>query len=105
MAIGLKNAGDIIKQVLPYVDFSVNEQCGENEECDNFKKFVENNKPVFRIEYPKEDLDDVSQLAAVSKKRCDATGASQFSTVLKNINLDGWVEYCNGQTSNTAMDA
>lgn len=104
MSTGLKNAGDIITQVLPYVDFSVNEQCGEYDECDTFEKFIENEKPVFRIEYPKEDLSDESEIASVIKERCAATGATEFSTVLKNMNLDGWVEYCDGKTYNTTLD-
>ncbi|PKS05915.1 hypothetical protein jhhlp_007746 [Lomentospora prolificans] len=105
MSTGLKNAGDIIKQVLPYVDFSVNEQCAEHDECETFEAFIQDDKPVFRIEYPKEDLTNESEIAAVSKKRCNAAGASEFSTVLKNMNLDGWVEYCDGATYNTTMDA
>lgn len=103
MSTGLKNAGSIIDRSLPYVAFSVNEQCGEHDECETFEAFIEDKKPVFRIEYPKEDLTDEARIAAVSKERCNAAGASAFSTVLKNMNLDGWVEYCDGDTYDTSI--
>lgn len=35
----------------------------------------------------------------------DAEGSAGFSTVKKNMNLDGWVEYCNGTTFTTSLTA
>jgi hypothetical protein len=103
--MGLKNAGEIIPNVLPLVQFSVNEECVANAECDKFKPFIDANKPVFHIEYPK----DSPKIATdVKDSMCsatgDAAGSNNFSTVLKNMDLDGFVEYCDGSTANTPLN-
>ncbi|KAF2254805.1 glycoside hydrolase family 114 protein, partial [Trematosphaeria pertusa] len=51
LAIGLKNAIDLIPDVLAVVQFAVNEQCHEYGECDQYKPFTDANKAVFNIEY------------------------------------------------------
>ncbi|SPO01409.1 related to endo alpha-1,4 polygalactosaminidase precusor [Cephalotrichum gorgonifer] len=102
LAVGLKNAGDIIPSVLPDVDFSVNEQCAQYNECDTFAAFVDDAKPVFQIEYPKGTPDKLAKSDA--EKSCDGTGAGRFSTVLKKMELDGWVQYCDGKSYETAVD-
>lgn len=102
MSIGLKNAGDIIEDVIDLVDFSVNEQCIEFSECETFAAFIEADKPVFNIEYPK-GAPDVSTKASneICSHRGKAEGSEGFSTVIKKMNLDGWVEYCGGETFDT----
>lgn len=99
--MGLKNAGAIIADVLSIVQFSVNEECSEYDECDDFAAFVKDGKPVFHIEYPPDAPESVGadDVAAA----CSAPGTSGFSTVLKTMDLDGWVEFCNGQTAVTAV--
>jgi hypothetical protein len=103
LAIGLKNSGSIVPSVLPVVQFSVNEQCVQMDECTLFSAFVEAGKPVFHIEYPSEVK------AGVAADFCGdsgaAAGAAGFSTVLKHMNLDGWVEYCGGASANTTTTA
>ncbi|KAJ9633801.1 hypothetical protein H2199_009214 [Coniosporium tulheliwenetii] len=96
MSIGLKNAGEIIPQVLNATHFSVNEQCVEYSECDTFTAFVQDGKPVFHIEYPSD---------APSIQSRNAEGAADFSTVMKNMNLDGFVEYCSGETYTTPVES
>ncbi|KAL1412239.1 hypothetical protein Q8F55_003250 [Vanrija albida] len=96
MSTGLKNAGDIIPSVVSSVAFSVNEQCAEYRECDKYSAFVNAGKPVFHIEYPG---DAPNPTAAELTASCTASGAKGFSTVLKNMSLDKWVKYCNGQTA------
>ncbi|KAK6615411.1 endo alpha-1,4 polygalactosaminidase precursor [Botrytis cinerea] len=54
LGIGLKNAGEIIDRVLDNVQFAVNEQCVQYQECDTWQAFIDNGKPVFNIEYPKD---------------------------------------------------
>jgi len=49
MSTGLKNAGDIIKSVLPYVQFSVNEQCVEYSECETFAAFIKAKKNTPKV--------------------------------------------------------
>ncbi|PNS18880.1 hypothetical protein CAC42_5419 [Sphaceloma murrayae] len=103
MSTGLKNAGDVIDDVLPYTHFSVNEQCAEYSECALFAPFVEAGKPVFHIEYPKDapsvSTEDADSLCSRTGK---SAGSDNFSTVIKKMNLDGWVEYCDRSTSTTS---
>jgi len=101
MSIGLKNAGDIIPDVLNITHFSVNEQCVQYDECDTFAQFVTAGKPVFHIEYP-DGAPKVEE--KVVSKDCGQV-AEGFSTVLKKIDLDGWVEYCDGNTATTAVNS
>ncbi|KAI7570547.1 hypothetical protein KC343_g4567 [Hortaea werneckii] len=105
LAIGLKNAGSIIPDVLDMMSFSVNEQCVQYSECETFAPFVKAGKPVFHIEYPSdESLNNVAKSAVEDLCSGDgsASGSTDFSTVIKNMNLNGWVEYCNGTTADTA---
>src|SRR5258708_2469820 len=50
MGIGLKNALEILPQVQDKVQFCVNEQCAQFDECNKYNDFL-NSKPVFHIEY------------------------------------------------------
>ncbi|OAG05914.1 endo alpha-1,4 polygalactosaminidase precursor [Paraphaeosphaeria sporulosa] len=109
LALGLKNAGDIIAEVLPIVHFSVNEQCVEESECDTFAPFVAADKPVFHIEYPDGAGDQSGLKKSVVQKYCGdqgaAAGSGGFSTVLKKMDLDGWVEYCDEAVRITAVNS
>ncbi|KAF2476535.1 uncharacterized protein BDR25DRAFT_210070, partial [Lindgomyces ingoldianus] len=52
LAIGLKNAVDMIPDVVDVVQFAVNEQCHQySGECEKYKPFTDANKAVFNIEY------------------------------------------------------
>ncbi|EAT78463.2 alpha-galactosidase [Parastagonospora nodorum] len=110
LTLGLKNAGSIISAVLPLVDFSVNEQCAQYNECDSFHQFIDAGKPVFHIEYPAGDGDLGQSVESngfstdLKNKRCSAKGSGGFSTVLKKMNLDGWVQYCDGRVQETSID-
>ncbi|KAJ5820270.1 Endo alpha-1-4 polygalactosaminidase precursor [Penicillium riverlandense] len=96
LAIGLKNGGDIIDSVIDNMQWSVNEQCAQYDECAIFDPFIQANKPVFHIEYPKSDGTNNNN-AVTAKQRsaaCNAANEKGFSTVIKNMDLDNWVEYC-----------
>ncbi|RDI80202.1 putative alanine aminotransferase [Venturia inaequalis] len=99
LSIGLKNAGDIIPSVLPVVDFSVNEQCVQYKEADQFLPFIRAGKPVLHIEYPEE------LKAKVMRDICARTGHAReavgFSTVFKGMDLDGVVEFLDGRKACT----
>ncbi|PNY27366.1 Uncharacterized protein TCAP_02709 [Tolypocladium capitatum] len=99
MALGLKNAGEIVPNVLGIVDFCVQESCAANSQgCTAFTPFIDAGKPVFRIEYPP----GIPSIAPEDAQNvCGAQGAQGFSTVLKNLDLNGWVQYCNGQVFNS----
>ncbi|KAG8164935.1 hypothetical protein KVR01_005210 [Diaporthe batatas] len=103
MITGLKNAAAIINGVIDVVHFSVNEQCVQYNECADFSAFPDNDKPVFNIEYPAGD--DETDIKAFStstvRSSCDKAtnnNGEGFNTVLKYMNLSGWVQYCNGDT-------
>lgn len=103
MMTGLKNAGDIVDDVIDYVQFSVNEQCAQYGECDAFSAFPDANKPVFHIEYPAGtgDTNKKSFDTNTVSKYCNIgvdSGADGFNTVLKYMNLSGWVQYCDDKT-------
>ncbi|KAK3395085.1 glycoside hydrolase superfamily [Podospora didyma] len=106
LSVGLKNADDIITDVLSYVQFAVNEECADTETsksgdtCQLTAKFIQASKPVFHIEYPA-SAPTVS--SSDSKAACSAPDSTNFSTVLKTMDLSGWVEFCNGQTANTSV--
>ncbi|KPM44597.1 hypothetical protein AK830_g1964 [Neonectria ditissima] len=95
MSTGLKNAGDIIDDVLDYVHFSVNEQCIQYSECETFAAFIDADKPVFNIEYPdKAPKVSDKEKAVICSHAGKAKGSDKFSKVIKKMILDGWVEYC-----------
>ncbi|KAF2707464.1 carbohydrate-binding module family 1 protein [Pleomassaria siparia CBS 279.74] len=96
MKIGLKNSLDIIPTVSPYVDFAVNEQCAQLNECNVYDAFLASNKPVFHIEYP-----TPLTPAQANTTLCTGTGTDGMSTVLKPMILDGTVIYCDGSIVNT----
>jgi len=88
MSIGLKNAAGLVEKLLPIMEFHVNEQCVQYGECQKFQPFIDAGKPVFHIEYP----DGAPNVAAdVKAKDCGVTG---FSSVMKKINLDSWIDSC-----------
>jgi len=89
MSTGLKNAATIVKDLVDVVHFSVNEECAKHNECGDFAAFTNAGKPVFHIEYT-----DSVRLA----EACSGASAYKFSTVYKNMDLDGWVQYCDGTT-------
>lgn len=60
LALGLKNAMELLPSVEPDVDFAVNEECGETGECATYAGLVASGKPVFRVEYTAECPDAVS---------------------------------------------
>ena len=108
LTLGLKNAGDIIPAVLPIVHFSVNEQCAKYGECATFAPFIAAEKPVFHIEYPDGAGAEQGLKEDVVGRYCDrmgkGDGSEGFSTVLKKMELDGWVEFCDRRVEVTDVD-
>lgn len=90
MSMGLKNAMDILDSVSGSIQFAVNEECIANEECDVYNGFVSSGKPVFHIEYGS---------GYQASRFCSN---SYLNTVVKNLDLDGWVHYCDGSEYTTA---
>jgi hypothetical protein len=98
MSIGLKNANRILGHVMDQMQWSVNEQCAQFQECPSYDAFIKAGKPVFHIEYPKgTDPDDNNNALVTGDQKdsaCNFDDSSNFSTVIKNLNLDLWIETC-----------
>lgn len=96
LAIGLKNAGEALPSVVDIVQFSVNEQCAGQGDCNLFAPMIQAGKPVFNIEYPKgaNTNNNLNVSTALEKKVCNAQFQDGFSIVIKNYNLDSWTQLC-----------
>lgn len=96
LAIGLKNSLEIIDTLTNDVDFAVNEQCYQYHECDTYEDFVASGKAVFQVEYPKgSDVNNNKPVKASTKKAiCNNSASETFSTIMKNMDLDSWIEFC-----------
>jgi hypothetical protein len=87
LAIGLKNSMGILPQVQDVIQFAVNEQCASYGECGQYNSFLASGKPVFHIEYS-----DQSTACSVG---------NYYSTVFKQMDLGGYVHYCDGSEYTT----
>ncbi|KAH6665759.1 glycoside hydrolase superfamily [Halenospora varia] len=94
LAIGLKNSGKIVDATVGFLQWVVNEQCVAFGECGMFRKYIQMNKPVFHIEYPKGAGSaggvEISQRNAI----CGDPSRTGFSTVMKTTALNDWLETC-----------
>lgn len=79
LAIGLKNAVDLIPELVGGFDFTVNEECFKFRECDALEPFVAAGKPVFGIEYGGRK---------VARRVCPLANAAGFDTLVKRLSLD-----------------
>lgn len=91
LSIGLKNAGELIHHVLDKVQWEVNEQCVKYRGCSTFQPFITAGKQVFHIEYP----NSAPNINVTTKEQfCDGSRETGFSTILKDVGLDNWLEVC-----------
>ena len=77
LSIGLKNDMDQIRDLLPYFDWALNEQCFQYEECETLLPFIEAGKAVFNVEYEVEP-----------ERFCERANALNFNSLKKNWDLD-----------------
>jgi hypothetical protein len=91
LSLGLKNAAEIVNQTIDMMQWEVNEQCVQYQECDAFQPFIAAGKPVFHIEYPNAAPDVSTSTKATV---CDDPTAKGFSTILKDMDLDDWLDAC-----------
>jgi hypothetical protein len=150
LSTGLKNAQEILGNVLDTVQFAINEQCvtAEDTACSEYQPLLDAGKPVFHIEYIDDNSgndggdnsgdngddgnsgdnnddgndgdnndDDDKKKQNKQKKAGKPAGAadlsklcvegglgSQLSTVVKQMSLDGWTEYCDGSEVTTTIN-
>ncbi|WP_067816074.1 endo alpha-1,4 polygalactosaminidase [Actinomadura kijaniata] len=83
LAIGLKNDLDQIPQLVGVMDFAVNEQCAQYDECDALKPFIKAGKPVFHAEYE-----------LPLKKFCARTKRLGLSSIRKALDLPAARQAC-----------
>lgn len=86
LSIGLKNDPDQVADLLPHFDWALTEDCFAEGWCELMLPFIEAGKPVFAAEYTdmKISLNDFCPQAKVWK----------FSAILKNRDLDAFMESC-----------
>lgn len=86
LAIGLKNDPDQALELAAYFDWATVENCFEEDWCDLMMPFIQDNKPVFAIEYTEENitLDDF----------CSQAAELSIDVLLKHRQLDAWRAAC-----------
>ena len=79
MAIGLKNSISMIDKVKHLIQFAVNEQCHQYNECQDYLPLTDDDKAVFAIHY--------------GPKNCTSPGGTKLSILTKpkhqNLNVTG----------------
>jgi len=101
MAMGLKNAIDMIPDVINDIEFAVNEECATSGECGDYKQLLAAGKPVFHVEYVY-GSSVPSYLRDMYCLKSNKNLYSTISTTIKVLSLDGWVTFCDGAASTTA---
>ena len=91
MAIGLKNDMEQARDLLPYFDWILNEECFSYGECQLLEPFVQAGKPVFVIEYE-----------LLPEAFCRQANEMGFNALHKNLELDAYFVDC--RTINTAQE-
>jgi hypothetical protein len=90
LSVGLKNATDLVPDLVDDFDWALNEECLAYAECATEQPFVRAGKAVFHVEY----VDSRSQGPARAATACSASSASGFSTLVKTWALDSWRISC-----------
>lgn len=83
LSIGLKNDMDQIKDLLPYFDWALNEQCFQFRECRKLMAFIIAGKAVFQVEY-----------YLPRCLFCPLANKINFNSMKKHLNLDAWRKPC-----------
>ena len=86
LSIGLKNDPDQAKELEPYFDWALTEDCFAEDWCEQLLPFIQAGKPVLAAEYTDMDVD--------LEEVCPFAKSMQFSLILKNRNLDEYIETC-----------
>jgi endo-alpha-1,4-polygalactosaminidase (GH114 family) len=87
LSIGLKNARDLAPTLQPEFDWALVEHCySEGDWCAEMYVFVQSSKAVLMAEYVEDEVD--------WEEACARASSLRFSPILKNLDLDAWVERC-----------
>ena len=83
LSVALKNDVGQVKRLLPYFDFSVDEQCFQYKECGKLSPFISAGKPVFEVEYN-----------LTADQFCSQANALNFNSLVKQLDLGVYREAC-----------
>jgi hypothetical protein len=83
LSVGMKNDVDQVKDLEPYFDWALDEQCYQYHECNALTPFIRAGKSVFEVEYE-----------GSPGTFCPTMDALGFSSMLKNMDLDAWKQDC-----------
>jgi hypothetical protein len=83
LAVGLKNAVDLVPALVADFDFAVNEECAAFDECEALVPFIEAGKAVLHVEY------DVAV-----ERFCPLARELGLSSMRKRLDLDAWRQAC-----------
>jgi hypothetical protein len=86
LAIGQKNAADQISDLVDVYDFAITEDYFYYGDAEKMLPYVKAGKPVFAAEY--------TDLSGDFDLFCQKSKQLNFSTILKNRNLDAWIQTC-----------
>jgi hypothetical protein len=86
LAVGLKNSGEQVPNLVDYYDFELNEECHLYEECDALTPFTAAGKPIWNAEYP--ESDDLAGAQALSTTVCPAAQAEIIRTLILPLDLN-----------------
>lgn len=85
LGFGLKNALEDVDALLSDVDFAINEECFDYDECDVLSPFIDAGKAVFHVEYAEGNQ---AALETKADQVCDGANALNFDTLIKHLDLD-----------------
>lgn len=88
LSIGLKNAVELVPDLVESFDFAVNESCFNYQECGTLQPFTAANKPVLQIQYGGKKE---------ARRICKRANALGFSALVKSQDLDGKRIACQGK--------
>jgi hypothetical protein len=86
LAVGLKNAPELIPALVDHFDWAVTEDCFDQGWCADVTPFIEAGKPVFAIEYTDTGID--------ADAFCAEAARLGLSGIVKHRNLDAWSKPC-----------
>ncbi|BAJ62434.1 endo alpha-1,4 polygalactosaminidase [Anaerolinea thermophila] len=86
LAIGQKNAADMVADLVNVFDFAITEDYFYYGEAESMLPYIQAGKPVFAAEY--------TDLPGDFEEFCRQSRKLGFSTILKNRELDAWVKFC-----------
>ncbi len=86
LSIGLKNDADQVDDLLPHFDWALTEDCFAEGWCEEMLPFIEAGKPVFAAEY--------TDTGITTGQFCSQAQQMSFSAILKNRELEAWLEAC-----------